>query len=72
VQEQDKWTSAKAVKRESVFELYQDGLDKKSKQIEFDDEKESIMSANLWEAGWFSITTNTHLQLVSKILNGTF
>ena len=63
---QDEWTSAKAVKRESVFEIYQDGLDEQSKQIEFDDEKESIMSANLWEAGWFSITTNTHLQLVSK------
>ena len=64
---QDEWTSAKAIKREGVFEIYQDGLDEKSKQIEFDDEKESIMSANLWEAGWFSITTNTLLHLVSKM-----
>ena len=47
MQEQDKWTSAKAVKRESVFEIYQDGLDEQSKQIEFDDAQESIMSANL-------------------------
>ena len=48
---QDEWRTAKAVKGNGCFKITEEGKD--SKEIAFDDEKESLLSSNCGNLGGF-------------------
>ena len=49
------WFSATATKHADFFEVIYDDSTLEVQKVPFDDERESLLSENLWELGWFGV-----------------
>jgi hypothetical protein len=50
------WKNATAVKKDGFFQCIMDENGCEPASLPFDDEKTSLLSVNLWEMGWFSLS----------------
>ena len=49
------WFSATATKHADFFEVIDDDSSLEVQKLPFDDEREFLLSENLWELGWFGV-----------------